>query len=94
MNSVLFGAGLVVCATAARAQNATPAAVTEPYHQTPIHAERADSAIKPLGFHMVRGAEIGAISGLVGGTLIVVAAASSTGQCCTALALDFGGGCN
>jgi len=91
MNSVLFGAALVVCSAHAWAQNAMPAGVIEPHRRSPTPSEPVDSAIRPLRLHMVRGAEIGAISGLVGGTLIVVAAASTTGQCYTAPSLDFGG---
>ena len=91
MNSVLFGAVLVVCGATAEAQNATPAGVNETHRQSPINAALVDSAIRPLRLHMVRGAEIGAISGLVGSTLLVVAAASMTGQCYTTPSLDFGG---
>lgn len=91
MNSALFGAVLVVCATAAGAQNAIPAGMSELYRQSRIQAARVDSAIRLLRLHIERGAEIGGISGVAAGALIVVAAASTTGQCYTAPSLDFGG---
>lgn len=91
MNSVLFGAVLVVCTATVEAQNATPAGAIETHHQSPINAARVDSAIRPLRVHVVRGAEIGGISGLVAGALFVVAAATQTGQCNTSPSLDFGG---
>ena len=91
MNSFLFGVVLGVCATTVLAQNATPAGVVDPDRQSTTNPALADSAIRPLRVHVVRGAEIGGISGLVSGGLIVVAAATMTGQCNTTSSLDFGG---
>lgn len=91
MNSVLFGVVLVVCSTAAEAQNATPAGAVHPDRQSTTSAARVDSAIRPLRVHVLRGAEIGGISGLVAGALTDVAAATMTGECYTAPSLEFGG---
>lgn len=76
MNSILFGAVLVACGTAAEAQEAMPAGVSASYRQSPINVARVDSAVRPLRVHVVRGAEIGGASAVLASALILAGLAS------------------
>lgn len=92
MKSVLFGAALVVCATAAAAQRSAPAGASDRLHQSPMDAPRTDSTMTPLRMHVERGAMIGGISGLVSSG-IILGLMSRTGGCYTAPGFG-GGGCS